>query len=203
MNADQQPIVTADEIDSDYILGKCEWCGDETQIYRDNMYCEECDISTVFCKICDQRQHSDSRCRHVFRDDNLNWNGSGIGEPDETIKSAFLALLTLMPVGFAPDLKVAINSGIFHTFIIVPLIGDRGTIKMTGMPDRDGRLMLFKWGDDLLKLGDSGSANDIEDGYHWLASLYDKDTSTANLTTMVWIDEWLASEWTKKTTRKS
>lgn len=182
-------MTTTEEIDSDYTLGVCAWCSDETPVFRDNMLCEDCDCDTIECAICGDRQHRDSRCRHVFQTDNLEWNGSGVGEPSDDIKTAFLKLLSLMPGGFAPDLKTAIESGRFRTFVVAPLIGSGASMELAGMPDRDGRFMMYAWGDAMLKLGEGEHADDIADGYHWLASLYEKDTPTANSTTIRWLDE--------------
>lgn len=183
--------------DSDFITGTCEWCGSaNTAIFRDNNLCEECDTDTVHCAVCDERQHYHYPCRHVFRDRNFEWCGSGAGEPHagqaQRIKGALFRLLEAMPAGFAPDLRTAIRSGKFHTWMVAPLIGGGGLLEMHGMPDRDGRSMFHAWGDALIEIGEGEHAEDTEDAYHWLASLYDRRTPAANLLTVRWIDEFMA-----------
>lgn len=175
---------------NEYKDGECEWCGNRGAIFVDNSRCERCDGDIFHCSICKEDQHIDNLCRHVFRDNNLEWAGSGVGVPDENVKGAFFKLLAFMPAGFAGELRKAIRSGRFHTWCVAPLIGGGGCLSLYGMPDRDGKSMVNKWGDALMVIGEGENAEESADGYRWLASLYEKKTREANRTTIAWIDEW-------------
>lgn len=172
---------------STYRIGKCRWCGERGEVYRDNGLCEDCDSNTIHCRICRCRQHADNRCRHVFQDRWFEWAGAGSGcEPTPAVKSAFLELLTLMPEGFAADLRTAIKGGEFYTWVIAPMIGGGGILEMHGMP----LSKFLTYGDDMLALGERHDAEETADGYRWLASLYQRKTLKANRLTIRWIDEW-------------
>lgn len=183
---------------SETITGTCENCGaKEAEIFRDNGRCEDCDGQFYPCVVCREEQHRDDHCRHIFEDSNFEWQGSGVGIPDKYalkgLKRSLFKLFDLMPDGFAVDLRVAIKSGRFHTWLVAPLIGGGGVLSLYGMPDRDGQSMLHKWGDDLIEIGHGNHAEETSDGYHWLASLYDRKTIKANRATVTWIDEWLGT----------
>jgi hypothetical protein len=51
--------------------------------------------------------------------------------------------------------------------------------------------MVSVWGDRLIELGSGDHAEELHDGYRWLVSLYDRQTTKANRTTLTWIDQWL------------
>lgn len=181
-------------MDKTYRLGTCTWCGDKGEVYRDNGRCEDCDSDVFHCAICKQDYHRDSHCRHIFQDDDFEWTGSGAYAPSPAIKDSFFELLTLMPEGFASDLRIAIKSGKFYTWIVAPLIGSGGHLSLYGMPERGGHLMLNDpYGDAMLDLGGGPHAEDTADGYHWLASLYERKTRKANKITIDWIDQWLCA----------
>lgn len=173
-------------------MGKCSWCETEGEVYADNGRCEECDTDVIFCKVCKRLEHRDSKCRHVFQDRDLQWCGSGVvgGYFTPAVKRAFFDLLTLMPDGFAPDLRAAIKGGRFYTWVIAPMIGGGGMLELNGMPARDGRFMTFVWGDAMIEISQGADAEEVTDGYRWLASLYQRSTRAANRTTIGWIDEW-------------
>lgn len=188
---------------TDFMAGTCEWCGDENvSIFRDTNLCEECDSDTIHCAICDERRDRHDTCRHVFETRDFEWAGSGVGVPTgyqlDHIRGALLRLLSLMPEGFAADLKTAIRSGRFHTWAVMPIIGGGGILSLYGMPDRDGKDMLHAWGDALLEIGGGEHAEETADGYHWLASLYDRETRAANRLTIRWIDEFTTRHGTGK-----
>lgn len=177
---------------SEFVSGTCKWCGDkERRLYRDNRLCEDCDDKVVRCGVCKTSEHEDDHCRHIFKDSNYEWRGAGIGI-DEDVKPSLFKLFDLMPEGFAADLKTAIKSGRFHTWLVAPLIGGGGILEMNGMPDRDGRWMVHAWGNAVIKIGERDDAEETADGYRWLVSLYDRKTLKANRATVAWIDEWLA-----------
>lgn len=175
---------------SEFVTGKCRWCDDETKVYRDNRLCEDCDSNVIRCSICRTDVHVDDTCRHVYRDQNYEWRGSG-AYIDNDVKPALFRLFELMPEGFASDLRVAIKSRRFHTWLIAPLIGGGGTLELNGMPQRDGRWMVHAWGDAMIKIGEGYHAEETADGYRWLVSLYDDKTPKANRAMIAWIDEWL------------
>jgi hypothetical protein len=174
---------------SEFKKGTCGWCEAEGEVYRDNSLCDRCDSDVVFCSVCKERQHADHQpCRHVFQDRHGQWVGSGyVTEPN--IRVSFHDLLDAMPVSFASDLRKAIRSGGFYTWIIAPLIGGGGLLELNGMDYRLGR----SYGDAVLRLGQETHYDDhsVSDGWHWLASLYKRSTRGANKTTVQWIDEWL------------
>lgn len=177
---------------SEYRTGKCRWCGCDGDVFRDNGLCVDCDSDTIRCQVCRCRQHVTSRCRHVFQDRWGQWAGAGTGrEPTTAVRRAFFELLTLMPEGFAADLRTAIESGRFYTWMIAPLIGAGGLLEMNGMVDlKTARA----WGRAMITLGEREDAEEIEDGYHWLASLYKNSTREANKTTVRWIDKWMSAQ---------
>lgn len=177
---------------SEFVTGTCNWCEDEgVRLFRDNRLCEDCDNDTIRCGICRTIEHRDNLCRHVFQNRELEWCGAGVGITD-SVKPALFKLFDLMPEGFVADLRTAIESGRFHTWLIAPMIGGGGTLELFGMPDRDGKWMVIAWGDAMVKVGEGDRAEETADGYRWLVSLYDRKTLKANRATIAWIDEWLA-----------
>ena len=174
---------------SEFKQGECVWCGTETTIYADNDHCEQCDSDTIYCHVCRSHEHYQSKCRHVFQDRYFQWNGAGTEmEPERNVRQAFLDLLDAMPPSFATDLRKAIRSGKFFTWIIAPLIGGGGILKLNGMDYRIGR----DYGDAILKLGESYADEEgLADGYCWLASLYKRSTKFGNKITLRWIAEWM------------
>ena len=177
---------------SEFKRGTCDWCQNEDEVYRDNGLCQQCDADTIVCSICKHRVSDEFPCRHVFKDREFQWQGSGAHDPDDSIKRSFNKLLDLMPIGFAPDLRKAIVSGKFYTVMIAPMIGGGGLLELHGMPDREGIRFLFGWGDALIEIGEGQHAEETADAYHWLASLYKNDAAKANRTTINWIEEWQA-----------
>jgi hypothetical protein len=177
-------------VQPDYKIGNCTWCGNQGEVFRDNGRCDDCDSNVVRCTICKQDQHYENHCRHVFQDQNFEWRGAGFAAEDTDMKVPFLRLVGRMPAGFATDLRAAISSGRFYTWLLAPMIGGGGMLELHGMPDRDGRSTLFEWGRAMIRLGEGPHAEETADGYRWLASLYQRNTPKANLATIAWIDEW-------------
>jgi hypothetical protein len=172
----------------DQKLGTCSWCHKENVLIYSNEYCEDCDSEIYHCLICNADYTSDDCCRHLFRDRDYEWSGSGAGEPSETVKRSFLLLLALMPDNFALEVAGAIKAGKFHTWLIAPLIGSGGLLELNGTKDYERNWDL---GNALLRLGGADQAEETADGYHWLASLYQDDTPEANTITITWINEFL------------
>ncbi|MCF8533845.1 MAG: hypothetical protein K9G48_12635, partial [Reyranella sp.] len=165
---------------SETLPGTCDHCGThDIEVYRDTLRCEECDGQFVWCSICKRDEHEDDHCRHVFQTADLEWRGAGIGI-NEAVRPSLFRLLDLMPDGFAADLSTAIKSRRFHTWMIAPLIGGGGMLELNGMPERDGKSMLFEWGYALIKIGEGDHAEETAEGYRWLVSLYDGKTLKAN-----------------------
>jgi hypothetical protein len=171
-------------------LGKCRWCDDRKEIYCDSSLCEDCDGNVIRCSICRTDQHEENHCRHVFQDEWFEWRGAGIAPQDANLKLPFHRLLSAMGEEFAIDLRSAIKSGRFYTWMVAPLIGGGGSLTLNGMPERDGRWMTREWGNMLIDIGESERAAQFHDGYRWLVSLYKTNTRTANRTTIEWIDQW-------------
>lgn len=174
--------------------GECEHCGDDGFVFSESKRCEECEGDFIHCVICNQEQHADDTCRHISRDENYEWFGSGTGWAHPELKKPFLKLVAAMPEGFAPDLREAILSGGFYTFFTAPMIGSGCNMELNGMPIRawHTRYSLFWWGDFLAALGQGDEAEDHVDGYHWLASLYGAKTAEANRWTVAWLEEYCA-----------
>jgi hypothetical protein len=173
--------------DDIYKIGKCKWCRSDGEVYRDNSLCEECDSRTVYCLVCRERSHEDYACRHVFKSDDCGWHGSGYDPSDKDMMRPFHRLLSVMGEDFARDLKSAIKSGKFHTWMVAPMIGSGGMLTLYGMPSEIRR----DYEDRLVELGQSERADELHDGYRWLVSLYDRSTTKANRSTIEWIDRWL------------
>jgi len=174
-------------------LGKCWACGDEKRvpIFVDNKLCDDCDVRWRFCSVCRRWRSSENRCRHVYEDQNLEWRGAGIGvEGDE--KQALFKLFDHMPPRFPIDLRKAIRSQKFHTWLIAPLIGSGGILELHGMIYRDNRARAY--GDRMLEIGGGEHAEETADGYRWLASLYNDKTLKANRATNGWIGEYLRAK---------
>lgn len=178
-------------MNADYKLGSCKWCRDKCEIYRDTLLCDTCDSNTIYCCVCRRRRGADNRCRHVFQDGELQWRGAGVDPTDNDMRIPFHRLLSAMGEEFAVDLKAAIKSGQMYTWMVAPMIGGGGTLEVNGMPQRNGERMIIEWGDRLIKLGESKRAEELYEGYRWLASLYKTNTTKANRTTIGWIDRWL------------
>lgn len=181
-------------------IGRCEYCGDEDIIiFGDTKRCDDCERQFVHCLICRKEQNRDYLCRHVFETDCGEFAGSGADTYDfaANAKDGFDALLRRMHPCFAGDLWAAIRSGKFHTFACVSMLGG-GSIEMHGMPKRrapegmDPYYSLFFWGNELVELGSGEYADEVSDGYHWMASLYNTETPKANQITLAWIEAFLA-----------
>lgn len=169
-------------------IGTCRWCGDaKVQIYKDNRYCEECDNDIFRCSICKEDQHVHDLCRHVFQNDSLEWRGSG-AYIDDDLKEPLFRLFDLMPPTFAADLKAAIRSKRFHTWLVAPMVGWGGTLELKGFSDLGAA---YSYGDQILEIGQRDDAEETAEAYHWLASLFDDKTLKANRATIRWIDEYL------------
>lgn len=184
---------------SEFVTGTCKGCGDKkVAIYRDSRFCEDCDGNYYRCTVCKTYQNRDDHCRHVFQNSDFEWMGAGVGLPAECqakdLKKSLFLLFSLMPRGFAQDLKTAIASGRFYTWLVAPMIGGGGSLQLNGMPDRDGKFMVFAWGNELMEIGGGDRAEETRDGYRWLVSLYQKSTLKANHETTGWIDEWLKQQ---------
>lgn len=172
---------------SEFKRGTCSWCGDKGVVFRDNGRCEECDSNIFHCGVCNEDNHRDDLCRHIFQDSSLEWNGAGTGwDPSDEVKDSFMKLIGLMPSGFAADLRAAIMSGKFHTWVVAPMIGGGGTLTLYGTMNYGCR-----WGTDMIEIGESDYAEETADGYRWLVSLYDDKTPKANQITLAWLDAWI------------
>jgi len=167
--------------------GTCVWCGHVGAVYSDSSLCEDCDGDMIHCAICNENQHVESSCRHVFRDANFEWTGSGGYPPSDDVKKSFIRLIVSMPEGFVPDLRQAIATEKFHTWLVAPIIGPGGFLSLHGTVNN------CVWGEQLLTLGESDQAEIYTDGYQWLASLYNDITPEANRITIGWIDEFVNS----------
>jgi hypothetical protein len=183
----------SEQLPEGYKVGKCDWCEDEGNVFEDNGLCDGCDSDVVYCTICECQVHVDNTCRHVFRDSDFEWTGSGAYEPSDGVKASFFKLLDLMPDSFAHDLQAAIESERFHTWFIAPLIGDGVVLELYGMPRPDGKPVRRSWGDALIEIGEGESGEVTAEGYSWIASLYNDRTPDANSRTVAWLDEWIAS----------
>lgn len=186
MAKNSKSVSVAQEIERE---GICKECQREGLVYTDNNRCDTCDNDYRYCGICKTEQFRDDHCRHIFEDQYFEWMGSGI-DCDQRLKKPLFRLFDLMPPTFAADLKTAIKSRRFHTWMIAPMIGGGGILEMHGMPDRDGKSMYLTYGDNMLDIGQGEFAEETADGYRWLASLYDNKTLKANKLTISWIDEW-------------
>lgn len=167
----------------DHKLGICKWCETEGDVFRDNLYCDDCDSNICRCSVCKQDYHYENTCRHIFQDEDFEWRGAGVRASDEDMRAPFHRLLSAMGEDFARDLKRAIRSGEFYTWMVAPMIGGGGHLSLYGMP--------HGYGDRLVKLGESDGAEVLSDGYRWLVSLYKRNTTIANRATIAWIDRWL------------
>lgn len=163
-------------------FGACSDCGESCLIYKDTKRCDSCDGRYTYCDICNEEQHEDDTCRHVFKDCNCMWQGSGAlrGE-EEGVKASFTLLVGKMPKGFAEALTAAIAKGKFYSFLVAPLIGSGGHLTLNGLP--------LGYGEAMIKLGESDDADEMGDGYKWLASLYQEKTPEANTLTLEWLKE--------------
>lgn len=168
--------------------GPCRWCGCDSPVFADNGLCEDCDGDTYHCVVCDEEMYDDSYdgfCRHLFRDANHEWQGSGTGEPpNETVRRSLLFLLQRMPPGFVADLKAAVEAGKFHTWMIAPLIGGGGILQLHEIELDQAET----YGEAMIDLGEANDADQMHDGYRWLVSLYDGKTPEANRQTLQVID---------------
>lgn len=170
----------------------CSWCGDpDAEVEEGYDLCEECDSDTVECSICEERQGYDSHCRHVFRDEQYEWNGSGGYADPENVNGSFLKLCELMPKDFPLYLFQAIKAGGFYTWLVAPMIGGGGNLTLNGLPCRYDRCRQSEWlpeyGKAMVEIGEGDHSEETADGYHWLASLYKDKTPAANAQTLHWL----------------
>ena len=173
------------KVSDQLINGECRRCC-WGPIYADTKLCENCDSAYIECSICKEEQWPDSRCRHVFMDGNLEWRGAGAGCDGQDFRQPLFLLFDLMPMGFPEELRDAIRSGRFFTWLIAPMIGGGGRLKLNGMADP------WKWSDHIIELGEDEDTGELTaDAYHWLVSLHENDTLVANKLTIRWINEYL------------
>lgn len=174
-------------------LGTCEYCFDkDVEVFKDTNRCQDCDGQFFTCSVCKEEQSESDHCRHIFQGlHDFEWKGSGAWV-DPRLKGPLFHLFDLMPEGFAVDLRAAIKSGKFYTWRIAPMIGSGGLLELHGMPYREDQSMLFYWGEFIIDIGQGEYAEETAGGYHWLVSLYEKQTLKANRQTIKWIDEYLA-----------
>jgi len=165
-------------------LGTCDHCGEDCIVHKESKRCDNCDGQFIHCGICDEEQHEDYSCRHVFQDRNFEWQGSGVmGGDDADIKASFLLLVKRMPQGFAEALAAAIAQGKFYSFLSAPLIGSGGHMELHGLPWERG------FGKAMVELGEGDDAEELTDGYSWLASIYLDKTPDANTLTLEWLKD--------------
>jgi hypothetical protein len=172
-------------------LGNCAWCEREAvEIFDDNKLCAECDGRIVYCQICDELVCEDDLCRHLFRNDNYEWSGSGSRiDADTSVKKSFQSMLASMPEEFAAELREAILSGKFYTWLTMPLIGSGAILDLNGM------MKGLAYGRILLEIGrrEDQVSERLRCGFQWMASLYENATTNANKITIEWIDSFLTS----------
>lgn len=173
----------------DTMAGECACCGTRAQIFTDSHLCEDCDVEHHYCCICKTYEHEDDPCRHLYQNEHCEWIGSGTGGADEFVQKSFMAMLGLMPRGFAAELRAAIDRGEFHTWFVAPLIGGGGKLHLRGLPWGQA----CEWGRMLVDIGSGDHAGGTSDGFNWLVSLYDGDTRDANRLTVSWIDQHLVA----------
>lgn len=173
----------------DTMDGECAYCGAHTEIFTDSQFCEDCDTEHHYCCICKTYEHENDPCRHLHQNEHCEWIGSGTGGADEFVQKSFVAMLSLMPRGFATELRDAIDREKFHTWFVAPLIGGGGPLHLKGMPWRHA----YEWGRMLVDIGSGDHAGGTSDGFNWLASLYDGDTHDANRVTVSWINQHLVA----------
>jgi len=181
---------TVEAPENEYMtIGACSWCGDEdVEIYKDTKRCEECDSKFTMCSICNEEQNEDNHCRHIFQGDDFEWRGSG-AYMDPALKEPLFRLFDLMPWEFPADLRTAIRSGKFYTWLMAPMIGSGGILELNGIPlERE-----HDYGKRMIAIGHSEEGDESGDGYRWLVSLYEHETPKANALTIKWIDEYLRS----------
>jgi hypothetical protein len=101
--------------------------------------CEDCDGHYTYCSICDERQHEDDACRHVFSCEASCWEwcGAGSHEGDWSYhKASFLAVLD--KTGLAVELREAIEADTLSTTYLSGYIGSPHYICHAGGGDRRG-----------------------------------------------------------------
>ncbi len=174
-------------------MDKCRWCEDREADYENGL-CEYCDSEVSECVICKSEEHIDSKCRHIFKDSEWRWNGSGVmGDyyDNRTAKVGLIALCEAMPRGFASALFYAIKSGRFYTFLMAPMIGSGGSMTLGGFDwpfFHPHRVREPRWEKEIVKAGEEhGDSEEVADGYHWLVSLYKDETPEANAVTLRWL----------------
>lgn len=188
-SAEAEAVMAHHELVDEMTVGECEECGYRGAVFVDNNRCEECDGNFVHCAVCDEEQHADDLCRHVFRDENWEWAGAGIGRPSKSVKRSFFKFLDAIGEEFSVALREAIKDGRFHTWMVAPIIGRGGTLYLRGFSLEDSH----KFCKAILEADESEKPDDLVDGWRWLRTLFDTTTGDANNTTIAWIDEWRAA----------
>jgi hypothetical protein len=161
-----------------------------------NGLCEDCDSHYTFCAICDEQQHEDSACRHVFAATVTSWEWMGAGsyngtDKPEDHKESFFAVLDR--VGVAELLRHAIEADTLETKYYGPMIGGASYwcwLRPPGAP----------YGSDFGNLFTDDLTEELEEsmtiGVGWLDSIQYDDSpirAKAREITIAWIDEWLAA----------
>lgn len=187
-------------------IGRCSHCGD----IRDDLLpteagdlrCAECDTQFQLCSICEEEQHEDDTCRHLFYDrwhGSCEWLGSGSWRVHDAhwmarIKQGVFHLLSAVP--FARQIRAGILAGEFYLFIISPLIG-RPSLEVNGLRQPDGTRLFcsFDVGERVMEAmeADCDDKQYVNIAAHWLLSLYKDQTPEANAITVSWIEEYLAT----------
>jgi hypothetical protein len=186
---------------------KCRDC--EATEGVENGLCDSCADHYVYCQICQEDQHEDSVCRHLFWDDALAmWSGSGCAEVMESERHHYRphieALLDECGYAFAVWLFDALRLDQLRLRFCGPMLGPMSVENNPAYrPKRDWRKFytasLFSEyhapaGLDLSHVEDDkipGSA--FESAVYWLSSLW-PDAKDARERTMGWVWAWLKKQ---------
>jgi hypothetical protein len=158
----------------------CCHCG-KPGIYRD-YYCEPCfEEHHMYCSICEEWQHEDAPCEHIFWNSRVAWWDGPGSEAAESGWSKDSFMMMLRKTGLAEPIRSALQSGdIRHE-----IWGD-----MLSAPN----IWLWLNGefhpDELTQLSHDDDEECVN-GVNWLLSLEPGKTVRAIERTIKWIDEFM------------
>lgn len=155
--------------------------------------CEDCDGHYTYCELCEERQHEDSVCRHVFACEETSWEWYGAGSGGTAWKhhkDSFLIMLDR--TGLAELLRVTIKTDKLDTHYHGSMLGPSSYCCRLKSPDTE---YTYDYGHRFTDGLTSGLEEEMTIGVGWLDSLQYGDSplrAKARALTLTWIDEWLA-----------
>ena len=171
----------------------CRDC-EEVKPELENGLCEDCSENYTYCCICNNDQHKDDTCRHLYWDNTIGWwHGAGSDYIDwEAVAENMGLLLSDAGVPFARLLLGWLCRDELHLFWRCDCLGGGGSVenRVRGAAFRVDILSIFEA--DIQRYG---NAHEMEqaDALWWLASLSPQVTTERFRTAHI-VSAWIQTQ---------